>query len=65
MSEKKGKAQAIKLRKLAEAWAKEAQQEQELELELEADQVEEADSALRDALTERIALQSKPHSGIG
>lgn len=63
MSEKKGKAQAIKLRKLAEAWAKEAQQQQELELE--ADQVEEADSALRDALTERIALQSKPHSGIG
>jgi uncharacterized membrane protein YqiK len=61
MSEKKGKAHAIKLRKLAEAWAKEAQQE----LELEADQIEEATSAFRDALTERIALHSKPQSGIG
>jgi hypothetical protein len=56
MSEKTGKPHALRLRKLAEAWAQEAQQE----LELEADQIEEATRAFREALTERIAPQKKP-----
>jgi hypothetical protein len=55
MSEKKGKPHALRLRKLAEAWALEAQQE----LQLEADEIEQATRAFRDALAERIALNDK------
>ena len=47
MSEKKGKAHALKLRKLAEAWALEAQEE----LKLEADDIEDATQAFREART--------------
>ena len=61
MSEKKGKAHALKLRKLAEAWALEAQEE----LTLEADDIEDATQAFREALTERIAQQKTPQKGTG
>lgn len=56
MSEKKGKSHALKLRKLAEAWALEAQQE----LELEANQIEDATGAFREALTDRLDRQKQP-----
>ena len=61
MSEKKGKPHALRLRKLAEAWALEAQQE----LELEADEIEQATRAFRDALAERIALKDKAKKHTG
>jgi hypothetical protein len=56
MSEKKGKSHALKLRKLAEAWALEAQQE----LELESGQIEDATGAFREALTDRLDRQKQP-----
>jgi hypothetical protein len=58
MSEKKGKPHALKLRKLVEAWALEAQQE----LELEADQIDEATRALREALINRLDRQKQAQS---
>jgi hypothetical protein len=61
MSEKKGKPHALRLRKLAEAWALEAQQE----LQLEADEIEQATHAFRDALAERIALKDKAQKQTG
>jgi hypothetical protein len=61
MSEKKGKPHALRLRKLAEAWALEAQQE----LELGADEIEQATRAFRDALAERIALKDKAQKQTG
>jgi hypothetical protein len=61
MSEKKGKPHALRLRKLAEAWALEAQQE----LQLEADEIEQAARAFRDALAERIALNDKAQKQTG
>jgi hypothetical protein len=61
MSEKKGKPHALRLRKLAEAWALEAQQE----LQLEADEIEQATRAFRDALAERIALNDKAQKQTG
>jgi hypothetical protein len=61
MSEKKGKPHALRLRKLAEAWALEAQQE----LQLEADEIEQATRAFRDALAERIALKDKTQKQTG
>ena len=61
MSEKKGKPHALRLRKLAEAWALEAQQE----LQLEADEIEQATRAFRDALAERIALKDKAQKQTG
>jgi hypothetical protein len=61
MSEKKGKPHALRLRKLAEAWALEAQQE----LQLEADEIEHATRAFRDALAERIALKDKAQKQTG
>jgi hypothetical protein len=51
MSEKKGKPHALRLRKLAEAWALEAQQE----LQLEAEDIELTTDAFRKALKEQIA----------
>jgi hypothetical protein len=61
MSEKKGKPHALRLRKLAEAWALEAQQE----LQLEADEIEQATRAFRDALAKRIALNDKAQKQTG
>jgi hypothetical protein len=61
VSEKKGKPHALRLRKLAEAWALEAQQE----LQLEADDIEETTDAFRDALTERIALKDQAPKQVG
>jgi hypothetical protein len=61
MSEKKGKPHALRLRKLAEAWALEAQQE----LQLEADEIEQATRAFRDALTERIAPNDEAQKQSG
>jgi hypothetical protein len=61
MSEKKGKPHALRLRKLAEAWALEAQQE----LQLEADEIEQATRAFRDALTERIAPNDEAQKQTG
>jgi hypothetical protein len=58
MSEKRGKPDALKLRKLVEAWALEAQQE----LELEADQIDEATRALREALINRLDRQKQAQS---
>jgi uncharacterized membrane protein YqiK len=50
MSWKKGKSHALKLRTLAEAWAKEADEE----LALEGGDVEPVVSAMRDALDRRL-----------
>jgi uncharacterized membrane protein YqiK len=50
MSWKKGSSHALKLRALAEAWAKEAEEE----LALESDDVEHIVGAMRDALNRRL-----------
>jgi hypothetical protein len=50
MSWKKGRSRALKLRALAEAWAKELEEE----LELEAGDVEPIVTAMRDALNSRL-----------
>lgn len=50
MSWKKGRSHALKLRALAEAWAKEADEE----LALEAGDVKHVVNAMRDALDRRL-----------
>ena len=54
MSEKKGKPHAIKLRKLAEAWAREAQDQ----LEMAAEDIEPVVQAMRDALDRQIGRKA-------
>jgi hypothetical protein len=53
-SEKKGKPHAIKLMKLAEAWAREAQDE----LEMGAEDIEPVVQAMRDALDRQIGRKA-------